>query len=42
MVASKTVGEQSFEVNVSEMPAGTYLIKIMSEGMVQTKRFVKR
>ena len=42
MVASSTIEGNTFEVNVSEMPAGTYLIKIMSEGMVQTKRFVKR
>ena len=42
MVASSTIEGNTFEVNVSEMPAGTYLINIMSEGMVQTKRFVKR
>lgn len=42
IVSSKAVGEQSFEVNVSEIPAGTYLIKMMSDGMVQTKRFIKK
>lgn len=42
MVSGKAVGEKSFEINVSEIPAGTYFIKIMSDGMVQTKKFLKR
>lgn len=42
MVSGKAVGEKSFEINVSEMPAGTYFIKIMSDEMVQTKKFLKR
>ena len=42
LILSKPVDEKSFEINVSELTAGTYFIKIASEGMVQTKRFVKR
>lgn len=41
MILSKTVNGKSFEINVSELPAGTYLIKMTADGMVQTKRFVK-
>ena len=41
MIMSKPVDEKSFEVNVSELPAGTYLIKMSANGLVQTKRFVK-
>ena len=39
---SKPIGEKTFSVNVSELPVGTYLLKMTSEGVVQTKRFVKR
>lgn len=42
MVMSKPVDEKSFSVNVSELPTGTYLLKLTSEGMVQTQRFVKK
>ena len=42
MILSEPVDEKSFEINVSELPAGAYLIKMVSEGMVQTKRFVKK
>jgi len=42
MVVSKPVDEKCFNVNVSELPAGTYLIKMTSEGMIQTRRFVKK
>lgn len=41
MVMSKPVDKKTFNVNVSELPAGTYLLKMTSEGLVQTKRFVK-
>ena len=34
-------GTTVFDIDVHELPAGTYLIKLTSEGMVQTKRFVK-
>ncbi len=42
MLMSKPVGEKCFNVNVSELPVGTYLIKMTSEGLVQTQRFVKK
>ena len=42
MILSKPVDEKSFEINVSELPAGTYFVTLTSEGMVQTKRFVKK
>ncbi|MBO7083125.1 MAG: choice-of-anchor J domain-containing protein [Bacteroidales bacterium] len=42
MLMSKPVDEKRFTVNVSELPAGTYLIKMVSEGLVQTQRFVKK
>ena len=42
MLMSKPVDEKRFNVNVSELPAGTYLIKMTSEGLVQTRRFVKK
>ena len=42
MVMSKPVDQTTFTVNVSELPAGTYFIKITSEGLVQTRRFVKK
>ena len=42
MILSKPVNEKSFSVNVSELPTGTYLLKLVSEGLVQTQRFVKK
>ena len=42
MVMSKPVDQRTFSINVSKLPAGTYLLKITSEGLVQTKRFVKQ
>ena len=42
MILSKSVDEKAFEINVSELPAGTYFVTLTSEGMVQTKRFVKK
>ena len=36
------VGSNTLQVNVSDFPAGTYLIRLVSDGLVQTKRFVKR
>ena len=35
-------GAKSFNINVSELPTGTYIIKMSSEGMVQSRRFVKK
>ena len=42
MLMSKPVDEKRFNVNVSELPTGTYLIKMTSDGLVQTQRFVKK
>lgn len=41
LVESRTAGLKSFEVNVNELPAGTYFIRLNSEGTIQTKRFLK-
>lgn len=41
-VCSREVGSKSFQVNVDELPSGTYMIRLISNGLVQTKRFVKR
>ena len=42
MVISKPVGEKSFEINVSELPTGTYFMTLTSEGLVETRRFIKK
>lgn len=42
MLISKPVDEKSFNVNVSELPTGTYIIKMNSDGLIQTRRFVKK
>lgn len=42
MIVSKPVDAKSFEINLSEIPAGTYFVTLTSDGMVQTKRFVKK
>ncbi len=42
MVGGSPVNTTSFEVNVSGLPEGVYVIKVASEGLVQTKRFVKK
>ena len=34
------VGTTVFGLDVRELPAGAYLLKLTSEGMVQTKRFI--
>lgn len=41
-VCSREVDLKSFQVNVGELPAGTYMIRLISNGLVQTKRFVRR
>lgn len=41
LVSHREVASKSFEVNISEFSSGIYFIKTISEGMVQTKRFVK-
>ena len=40
IVMGNEVNASEFDVNVSELPAGAYIIRIYSEGLVQTKRFV--
>lgn len=30
-----------FEINVNELPQGVYFIRLHSDGMIQTKRFIK-
>lgn len=42
LVESREVGLKSFEVNISDLPAGTYILRLASEGLVRTKRFVKQ
>ena len=42
LVYSQPVGMKSFEINVSELPAGVYMINMKSEEMVQTKRIIKK
>jgi hypothetical protein len=37
-----TVGQNSFTLDLEALPTGTYLLKTTSEGIVQTKRFVKQ
>ena len=37
-----TVGNNSFTLDLEALPTGTYLLKMTSEGIVQTKRFVKQ
>lgn len=41
-IFSATVNEKSFEVNVSEIPVGAYIIRLTSEGMVESRRFIKK
>ena len=38
---SRKVNTNRFEVNTSELPTGVYFIRLHSEGLVETKRFVK-
>ena len=42
MVLRHNVDANDFGIDVSRMPAGTYLLKMHSEGLTQTYRFVKR
>ena len=41
-VRSSAVDAKLFQVNVRDLPAGTYVLRLNSDSMVQTKRFVKR
>lgn len=42
LVRRANVGLKSFDIDVEELPTGTYLLKLTSEGTVQTRRFVKQ
>ena len=42
VVRSEAVDSNSFEINVNGLPSGIYFIKTVSEGMTQTKRFIKK
>ncbi len=42
MVRRQEAGSTSFDIDVRDLPVGTYLLKLNAEGQVQTKRFVKR
>ena len=42
MVLRHEVNNKSFGIDVRELPAGTYLLKMTSEGTVQTRQFVKQ
>lgn len=42
MIRREEVGLKSFDVDVDALPAGTYLIKLETEGKTQTRRFVKQ
>lgn len=41
LIFNMTVDSDSFEVQVKDLPAGSYLIRIISDNVVQTKRFIK-
>ena len=42
LILSMTVDSDSFEVQVKDLAAGSYLIRLTSDDVVQTRRFVKR
>ena len=42
MVRRQEAGSTTFDIDVRDLPVGTYLLKLNSEGQVQTQRFVKR
>lgn len=42
MVNTQVVGAESFIIDLNELPAGVYIVKLTSEGLVQTKKFVKK
>ncbi len=39
-ITSDVVNAETFEVNVSDMPAGIYVIRIYGDGIIQSKKFV--
>lgn len=42
LVLRSDVGAKDFGIDVSALPTGTYLLKMRSEGLTQTRRIVKR
>jgi len=41
LVRSQNVGTKSFELNIGDLPTGTYLVKIAGKTFVRTERLVK-
>lgn len=42
MVLRRNAGSKTFDIDVRELPVGTYLLKMNAEGTVMTKKFVKK
>lgn len=42
LMLSKAVNARTFDIDLRDLPAGTYLLKMTSKDMIQTKRFVKK
>ena len=42
LLRRESVGQDSFILDLEALPTGTYLLKTTSEGIVQTRRFVKQ
>ena len=42
LVYSQDYNTNSVNVNVENLSAGSYIVRVVSEGMVQTKRFIKK
>lgn len=42
LLRRESVGQDSFTLDLEALPNGTYLLKTTSEGIVQTRRFVKQ
>jgi len=41
LVASKTVGAESFDLQLEDLPSGCYFLRLISDDLVLTKRFMK-
>lgn len=41
LVYSREVRASSFDVDVESLPSGTYIIRLTSEGVIQTRKFLK-
>ena len=41
LVRRQTIGNDTFDIDVRDLPAGAYLLKVCTNKAVQTKRFVK-